>query len=447
MIVRGCRIELEGYTFIIDLIPFGHGSFDVIVGMDWLSKLRAKIVCFEKIVQILLSNEENLELHEERPEGNLKQLKTMKVNWPKLEDIPVVREFPDVFLEDLSGLPPYREVEFRIDLIPGAMLVANSPYRLAPTKMQEMSNQLKELQDKVSKLLTLLTQKNKKFKWGDEQEIAFQTLKDMLCDAPILKNKVIAYTSTQLKINEKNYITHDLELGAVHIFDQKELNMRQKRWIELFSDYDCEIHYHPSKANVVADALSRKERMKSRQARAMSIAIHSSIKARILDAQSKASKDINTSVSAYGNLRTLIVDEAHATKYSIHPGANKIRSRTPETLEIASTARDSRVLQMERFASLYIDEIVARHSVLASIISDRDSRFTSRFWQSLQKALGTRLDISIAYHPQTDGQRPEFTWKREDEMTRKYSQLLASAMAYDEQLKFQDEIPFNRGKL
>nr|GEW92032.1 hypothetical protein [Tanacetum cinerariifolium] len=121
MIVRGCRLELEGYKFIIDLIPFGHSSFDMIVGMDWLSKLRAKIVCFKKIVQIPLSNEENLEIHRERPKGNLKQL---------------------------FGLPPPHEVEFLIDLIPGAIPVAKSPYRLAPTEMQELSNQLKELQDK-----------------------------------------------------------------------------------------------------------------------------------------------------------------------------------------------------------------------------------------------------------------------------------------------------------
>ncbi|GJU90395.1 putative reverse transcriptase domain-containing protein [Tanacetum coccineum] len=147
-IIRGCRLELEGHTFIIDLIPFGYGSFDVVVGMDWLSKLRAKIVCYEKIVQIPLSNGDILEVHGERPEGNLKQLKTMKVNELKLEDIPVVREFPGVFPEDLSGLPPSREVEFCIDLIPGAVPVAKSPYRLAPTEMQELSNQLKELQEK-----------------------------------------------------------------------------------------------------------------------------------------------------------------------------------------------------------------------------------------------------------------------------------------------------------
>nr|GEU87384.1 putative reverse transcriptase domain-containing protein [Tanacetum cinerariifolium] len=102
-------------------------------GMDWLSKLRAKIVCCEKIVQILLSNEDILEVHGESPKGNLKHLKTMKVNEPKLEDIPVVREFPSVFLKDLLGLPPSREVEFRIDLIPEAVSIAKSPYRLVPT--------------------------------------------------------------------------------------------------------------------------------------------------------------------------------------------------------------------------------------------------------------------------------------------------------------------------
>ncbi|GKE90980.1 hypothetical protein Tco_1572075, partial [Tanacetum coccineum] len=113
-----CGIKLEGHAFIIDLIPFGHGIFDMIVGMDWLSKLRAKIVCFEKIVQIPLANRENLEVHRERLEENLKQLMTMKVNEPKLKDIPVARNFPSLFPEDLSGLPPSREVEFRIDLIP-----------------------------------------------------------------------------------------------------------------------------------------------------------------------------------------------------------------------------------------------------------------------------------------------------------------------------------------
>nr|GEW99076.1 putative reverse transcriptase domain-containing protein [Tanacetum cinerariifolium] len=160
--------------------------------------------------------------------------------------------------------------------------------------------------------MTKLTQKNVKFDWGEKEEATFQLIKQKLCSAPILalpkrsenfivycdasykglgtvlmqNEKVIAYASRQLKIHEKNYTTHDLELVAVvfalkmwrhylygtrctlftdhkslqHILDQKDLNMRQRRWLELLSDYDCDIRYHPGKANVVADALSRKER-------------------------------------------------------------------------------------------------------------------------------------------------------------------------------------------
>ncbi|GJZ53386.1 putative reverse transcriptase domain-containing protein [Tanacetum coccineum] len=141
---------------------------------------------------------------------------------------------------------------------------------------------------KTTKSLTELTQNNKKCIWGEDQESAFQLLKQKLCEAPVLelpegnddfvvycdashqglgavlmqKEKVIAYASRKLKPNEENYTTHDLELGAVHILDQKELNMRQRRWLELLAEYDCEIPYHPGKENVVADALSRKERIK-----------------------------------------------------------------------------------------------------------------------------------------------------------------------------------------
>ncbi|GKF08374.1 putative reverse transcriptase domain-containing protein [Tanacetum coccineum] len=164
---------------------------------------------------------------------------------------------------------------------------------------------------KIAKPMTKLTQKKVKFEWGDKQETSFQLLKQKLCSAPILdlsegskdfivycdasikglgamliqREKVIAYASRQLKIHEKNYTTNDLELGVAvfslkfwrhylygtkctvftdhkslqHILNQKELNMRQHRWLELLSDYDCEIRYHPGKANVVVDALSRKE--------------------------------------------------------------------------------------------------------------------------------------------------------------------------------------------
>ncbi|GKD55879.1 putative reverse transcriptase domain-containing protein, partial [Tanacetum coccineum] len=159
---------------------------------------------------------------------------------------------------------------------------------------------------KIAKPLTVLTQK-------------------MYCDASGLglgcmlmkRGKVIAYTSRQLKIHKKNYTTHYLELGAVvfalkiwrhylygtksviytdhkslqHIFSQKELNMRQRHWIELFSDYDRKIRYHLDKGNVVANALSRKERVKPKRVRAMNMTLQSSIKDRILVAQKEASDE------------------------------------------------------------------------------------------------------------------------------------------------------------
>ncbi|GKD34919.1 hypothetical protein Tco_1250428 [Tanacetum coccineum] len=116
--------------------------------MDWLSKHRAKIVCHERVVRVPLPHGEMLRVYGERPEEKVKCLMSAKVEEPKLKDITIVQNFSEVFLNDLSRLPPSREVEFRIDLIPGAMPVAKSPYRLAPTEMEELSNQLMELQDK-----------------------------------------------------------------------------------------------------------------------------------------------------------------------------------------------------------------------------------------------------------------------------------------------------------
>ncbi|GJW63067.1 putative reverse transcriptase domain-containing protein [Tanacetum coccineum] len=663
-ILKGCTLNFLNHQFNVNLMPVELGSFDAIIGMDWLAKYQAVIVCAEKIVRIPWRNKTLIIHGDGSNQGNVTRLniisctktqKYMEKGFPiflahvttkevedksekkRLEDVPIVQDFPEVFPEDLPGLPPTRQVEFQIDLVPGAAPVARAPYRLAPSEMKELSEQLKELSDKgfirpssspwgapvlfvkkkdgsfrmcidyrelnkltvknryplpriddlfdqlqgssvyskidlrsgyhqlrvreedipktafrtryghyefqvmpfgltnapavfmdlmnrvckpyldkfmivfiddiliysknkeeheeylkqilellkkeelyakfskcefwipkvqflghvidsegihvdpakiksikdwtspkspteirqflglagyyrrfiegvskIAKPMTKLTQKKVKFEWGNKQEAAFQLLKQKLCSVPILalpegsedfiayydaskkglgdvlmqREKVISYASRQLKIHEKNYTTHDLELGAVvftlkiwmhylygtkctvftdhkslqHILDQKELNMRQRRWLELLSDYDCDIRYHPGKANVVADALSRKEREPLLRVRAVVMTISLDLPKQILNAQTEARKPENIKnedvrgmlienakfpeaireqklepradgtlclngrswLPCYGDLRIVIMHESHKSKYSIHPGSDKM---------------------------------------------------------------------------------------------------------------------------
>ncbi|GJX97596.1 putative reverse transcriptase domain-containing protein [Tanacetum coccineum] len=442
----------------------------------------------------------------------------------QLEDVLVIRDFPEMFPDDLPGLPSSRQVEFRIDLVSGVAPVARAPYRLAPYKMRELSVQLKELLEKgfirpslspwgapiivnlfdqlqgssvyskidmrsgyhqlrikeedipitafrtqyghfefqvmpfglintpdvfmdlmnrvckpyldkfvivfiddilvyskdeeehgkYLKIILELLKKERLYaklskcdfwldsvkflshvidrngvhvdpakieairNWaapmtptevrkflglaGKKEEEAFQTLKQKLCSAPILAlpegiedfvvycdaslkgfgvvlmqwEKVIAYASRQLKVHKENYTTHDLELGAV---------------VFALSDYDCEIHYHPGKVNVMADALSRKERIKPLRVRALMMTVHNNLHKQILEAQKEAMKKKNVKAKnlgrlikqilefhpdgkrcfgnrvwlpRFGGLRDLIMHESHKSKYSIHPGSNKM---------------------------------------------------------------------------------------------------------------------------
>ncbi|GJT73928.1 putative reverse transcriptase domain-containing protein [Tanacetum coccineum] len=584
-IVRGCTLNFLNHPFNIDLMPVELGSFDVIIGMDWLRRCHAVIVCDEKLVRIPYGNETLIFRGNESNNGRESRLTIIscskaqeymakgcqiflaqisakkeedKSEGKQLKDVPIVRDFSEVFPEDLPGLPPARPVEFQIDLIPGAAPVARAPYRLAPSEMKELSEQLQELSDKgfirpssspwgapvlfvkkkdglfimcidyrelnkltmknryplpriddlfdqlqgssiyskiylrsgyhqlrvreqdipktafrtryghyefqvmpfgltnaptvfmdlmnrvckpyldkfvivfidniliyskdrkeheehlkvilellkneklgihvdpakiesikdwaspktpteirqflglasyyrrfiegfskIAKSMTKLTQKGIKFDWGEKEENAFQLIKQKLCSALILalpegsgdfvvycdvshkglgdvlmqRDKVIAYASRQLKIHEKNYITHDLELGSVvfalkiwrhylyrtkctvftdhkslqHILDQKELNTRQRRWLKLLSDYDCDIRYHLGKANVVADALSRKERIEPLRVRALVMTIGLDLPKQILKAQIEALKPENLEKEDVGGISSLTI--------------------------------------------------------------------------------------------------------------------------------------------
>ncbi|GJW96370.1 putative reverse transcriptase domain-containing protein [Tanacetum coccineum] len=280
-ILKGCMLGLLGNPFNIDLMPVELGSFDVIIGMDWLANHHAVIVCDKKIVRIPYGDEVlTVQVTKKETED--------KSEVKRLEDMPTVQDFPEVFPEDLDGLPTtegriVRQVfKVRFLAVEGLGIAQDSDRDSSILGLAGYYRRFIKGFSKIAKPMTKLTQKNVKFDWIEKAEAAFQLLKQKLYSASILAlpegsenfmvycdasrkglgavlmqmEKVIAYASRLLKVHEKNYTTHDLELGAV-VFALKM--WRHYLWLELLSDYDCEIHYHPGKANVVADALSRKE--------------------------------------------------------------------------------------------------------------------------------------------------------------------------------------------
>ncbi|GJU12981.1 putative reverse transcriptase domain-containing protein [Tanacetum coccineum] len=479
-VLRGCTLNLVNHLFEIDLMPIELGTFDVILGMDWLAERDAIIVCGEKVVRIPC-RDKTLILEGDKGMSRLKVISCIKAHKyiergcqmfvaqviekkskeKRLEDVPVICNFPKVFSDDLLGLPPPRQVEFLIDFVLGAASIARAPYRLAPSEMKELSVQLQELLEKgfirsslsswgapvlfvkkkngsfqmcidyrqlkkltiknhyplpriddlfdqlqgssvyskidlrsgvhvnpakieaiknlaapmtptkvrkflglagyywrfiegfslIYKPLTKLTKKDKKYEWGKEEEEAFQLLKQKLCSAPILelpdgtkdfvvycdaslkgfvavlmqREKVIAYASQQLKVHEENYTTHDLELGVV-VFALR-------------------------KANVVANALSRKESIKLLRVRALVMTVHNNPPNQILYAQKEEMKRKNVKAEKlgrfieqifefrldgtrcfgkrvwlprFGEPKDLIMHELHKSKYSIHLGSDKM---------------------------------------------------------------------------------------------------------------------------
>nr|GFA32717.1 putative reverse transcriptase domain-containing protein [Tanacetum cinerariifolium] len=313
---------------------------------------------------------------------------------------------------------------------------------------------------------------------GEKEEYAFQLIKQKLCGAPILalpkrsKNFIVYCDASHKGLGDVLRCTVFTDHKSLqHILDQKELNMRQRHWLELLGDCDCDIRYHPSKANVVANALSRKEWSRPLRVRVLVMTMGLNLPKEILEAQTEALKPGNLStedvggmlkkdlpkekleprtdetlclnnrswVLCFGDLRTLIMHESHKSKYSIHPGSDKMYqdlkqlywwrnmkaniasyekitmdfiTKLPKTTNGYDTiwvivdrlTKSSHFLPMrendpmEKLTKLYMKEIVTRHGVPVSIIFNR----ASLFWQALHKVLGTRLDMSTAYHPETD---------------------------------------------
>ncbi|KAL0556362.1 hypothetical protein IC582_004875 [Cucumis melo] len=773
--IKACRVEIANHMLDVTLLVLDMQDFDVILGMDWLSANHANIDCFGKEVVFnppsgasfkfrgagmvcipkVISAMKASKLLSQGTWGILASVVDIREPEVSLSSEPVVREYPDVFPNELLGLSPPREVDFAIELEPGTAPISRAPYRMAPAELKELKVQLHELLDKgfirpsvspwgapmlfvkkkdgsmrlcidyrelnkvtvknryplpriddlfdqlqgatvfsridlrsgyhqlrirdsdipktafrsryghyefivmsfgltnapavfmdlmnrvletlranklyakfskcefwlrkvtflghvvssegvsvdpakieavtnwprpstvseirsflglagyyrrfvedfsrIANPLTQLTRKGTPFVWSPACESSFRELKQKLVTAPVLtvpdgsgsfviysdaskkglgcvlmqQGKVVAYASRQLKSHEQNYPTHDLELAAVvfalkiwrhylygekiqiytdhkslkYFFTQKELNMRQRRWLELVKDYDCEILYHPGKANVVADALSRKVahsaalitkqtpllRDFERAEIAVSVgevtsqlaqlSVQPTLRQKIIVAQLndpylvekrrmvETGQGENFSISSDDGLmfegrlcvpedsavKTELLTEAHSSPFTMHPGSTKMyqdlrsvywwRNMKREVADFVSRClvcqqvkaarqRPAGLLQPLsvpgwKWESVSMDFITGLPKTLKgytviwvvvdrlmksahfvpgkpTYTANRDTRFTSKFWKGLQLALGTRLDFSTTFHPQTDGQTERLNQILED---------------------------------
>ncbi|XP_070022521.1 uncharacterized protein [Nicotiana sylvestris] len=293
-IYRSCVVTFYGFETRADLLFLDMIDFEVILGMDWLSPYHVVLDCHAKTVSLAMPGLPRLEwkgsiidtssqvisflkvrhMVEKVCLAYLAYVRDTTVESSTIDLVPVVREFADVFSSDLPSMPPDRDIDFCIDLAPGTQPISIPLYRMAPKELKKLKEQLEEL------LAKGLTQKGAPFRWSDDCEESFQKLKTTLTTTPVL---VLPSSSRIYTVHEKNYLVHDLELVAIvhalkiwrhylygvscevytdhrnlqHLFKQRDLNLRQRRWLELLKDYDITILYHPGKTNMVADALSR----------------------------------------------------------------------------------------------------------------------------------------------------------------------------------------------
>nr|GEY38968.1 hypothetical protein [Tanacetum cinerariifolium] len=506
-VLRGCTLNLLDHLFDIDIMPIELGTFDVIVGMDWLVELDAIIVCGKKEVYVPYKNK-TLVVKRDSSISRLKELTEkgfirpssspwgapvlfvkkkdgsfrMYIDYRELNKLTVKNRYPLSRIDDMFYQLQGSSVYSKIDLRYGHFEFQVSPFGLTNVLAVfiDIMNQVckpyldkfvimfiddiliysknKEDHEKHLKIILELLKNEKlyekfskcdfwiesvqflghvidsngvhvdpakveairnwsapttptEYEWGKEEEEAFQTLMQKLCFAPILAlpegtENFIVYCDVLLK---------GFGASLQYILDQKELNMRQRRWIELLSDYDCEICYHHGKGNIVADTLSRKDREPLR-VRSLVMTVQTNLPEKILEAQTEAMKEENVKAENMGRgIKDMIMHESYKSKYSIHPGSDKMYQDLKKLYWWPNMKADiatfvSRCLtyakrdSIEKLAQQYLKEIVCRHGVPVSIILDRDSLFTSRFWETLQKALGTQLNLSTANHPETDGQ-------------------------------------------
>ncbi|XP_075112029.1 uncharacterized protein LOC142182051 [Nicotiana tabacum] len=403
-IYRDCPFMIQNLVFPVDLLEMPFRDYDVIVGIDWLHRHHAFVDCRLKQVTFRTPAYSYMVVQGERSlssniisavlarkmicqgcDAYLAHIVDTRLGSPSLKDIPTVCDFPDVFPDDLPGLPPEREIEFPIDLLRvreqdvpktafrtryGHYEFLVMPFGLtnAPAAFMDLMNRDDKCQESFENSKSLLTQApilSLPAEGKDYVVYSDASHRGLGC-VLMQEGKVIAYASRKLKSHELNYPTHDLELAAIvfalkiwrhylygekcHIFTdhkslkylgtQKELNLRQSRWLELIKDYDCTIDYHPGKANVVADALNHNslasltlvllEQVQEAQK------LDEKLVKRVEEVQNGRESKFSLrkdDTLFYKNrlcvpnddeLRKQILIEAHSSPYAMHPGGTKM---------------------------------------------------------------------------------------------------------------------------
>ncbi|GJU95034.1 putative reverse transcriptase domain-containing protein [Tanacetum coccineum] len=325
---------------VTDLMPVELGSFDAIIGMDWLVKYQAIIVCAEKIVRIPWGNETLIVHGDGSNRGNEARLHI--ISYTKTQEY-MLKGCPVFLANDLPGLPPTRQVEFQIDLIPGAAPVARAPYRLAPSEMKELSEQLKELSDKGFI-------RPSSSPWG----------------APVLFVKKKDGSYHQLRVREEDIPKMTFKSRYGHY--KFQVMSHQAVFMDLMN-LVCKPFLDKFVIVFIDDILI----------------------------YSKNKKEHEEHLKAVLELLKKEKLYAKFSKYEFWIPKDNI------TMDFV-TKLPKETDPLEKLARMYLKEVVMRHGIPVSIIYDRDPRFALNFWRSLQKPLGINLDMSIAYHPQTNRQ-------------------------------------------